>query len=542
MSYQILIIEDDPTNISLIQNILTTQKNRYKIDTANNGKEAIRKISKAKPDLIITDIRMPQMDGFEFMKELQKGKSSKDIPIIMVTAFDSPLTIKRAFKEGATDYITKPIKKDELLSRIEKALSEIEGYKEVKSQIKNYEKERNTLIDLALVPIIASNSVIIVNPKGEMEWANEGFVKIHGLSLDDFKTKYGNTIFSLSKNTDIINIFNTCLTTKEPTNYISKIKSLSGSSDIWLQIFIAPKLDDNHQVEKLVIIENDITQLKKKEEELNEKNKKLKEITSTMELANKKLEDQTKEINLQKKLLEDEQKKSEQLLLNILPFEIARQLKSKGRAGTRFYKSVSVLFADFKGFSKLSKDLEPKDLVSILDTYFAKFDEIVNTHYLEKIKTIGDAYMCVGGLPLRNNSNPFNAVMAGLEIQLYMNQLNDNKVIQNLAVWELRIGIHTGSVVAGVVGRSKFAYDIWGDTVNIASRMEQTGHTGMVNISGTTYEHIKDFFDCDYRGKIEAKNIGKIDMYFVNRIKDEYSTDELGIYPNDDFINHINRL
>jgi class 3 adenylate cyclase len=150
--------------------------------------------------------------------------------------------------------------------------------------------------------------------------------------------------------------------------------------------------------------------------------------------------------------------------------------------------------------------------------------------------------MCVGGLPLRNNSNPFNAVMAGLEIQYYMNQLNDNKVIQNLAVWELRLGIHTGPVVAGVVGRSKFAYDIWGDTVNVASRMEQTGHTGMVNISGTTYEFIKDYFDCDYRGKIEAKNIGKIDMYFVNRIKAAYSKDELGIFPNEDFINHINRL
>ena len=169
-------------------------------------------------------------------------------------------------------------------------------------------------------------------------------------------------------------------------------------------------------------------------------------------------------------------------------------------------------------------------------------DEIIEKHYLEKIKTIGDAYMFAGGLPLRNKSNPFDAVIAALEIQHYMNLLNDSKVLDNLSVWELRLGIHTGPLVAGVVGKKKFAYDIWGDTVNIANRMEQTGHAGMVNISGPTYKHIKDFFECDYRGKIEAKNIGKVDMYFVNRIKAEYSEDKLGYIPNKGFINTINKL
>jgi class 3 adenylate cyclase len=201
-----------------------------------------------------------------------------------------------------------------------------------------------------------------------------------------------------------------------------------------------------------------------------------------------------------------------------------------------------VLFADFKGFSRISKTLDPKDLVNILDSYFATFDEITGKHYIEKIKTIGDAYMCAGGLPLSNKSNPIDSVLAGLEIQSFLNELNDTKVLNNLQVWELRIGIRTGPVVAGVVGKKRFAYDIWGDTVNVASRMEQSGHVGMVNISGITYDYIKDFFDCNYRGKIETKNLGKIDMYFVNRIKPEYSLDKFGILPNDLMINLVNKL
>jgi class 3 adenylate cyclase len=174
-----------------------------------------------------------------------------------------------------------------------------------------------------------------------------------------------------------------------------------------------------------------------------------------------------------------------------------------------------VLFTDFKGFSSIAGKLTPQALVAELNDYFGKFDEIVEMFGLEKIKTIGDAYMCAGGIPVPNDKHPIAAVKAALAMQEYM--IKQNQVRQNRGEqgWELRIGLHTGPIVAGVVGKKKYAYDIWGDTVNIASRMESSGEPGKVNISSATYNHIKDIYSCRYRGKISAKNIGEIDMYFV---------------------------
>mgnify|MGYP000479413640 CR=1 FL=1 len=155
-------------------------------------------------------------------------------------------------------------------------------------------------------------------------------------------------------------------------------------------------------------------------------------------------------------------------------------------------------------------------LIEELNNCFIKFDEITSKYGIEKIKTIGDAYMCAGGIPVANITNPLDVVGAALEIREYMEQLKNQRQSEGKDYWELRIGIHTGSVIAGVVGKNKFAYDIWGDAVNTASRMESSGIPGKVNISGSTYELIKDQFKCTYRGQIEAKNKGEIDMYFID--------------------------
>jgi class 3 adenylate cyclase/tetrahydromethanopterin S-methyltransferase subunit B len=215
------------------------------------------------------------------------------------------------------------------------------------------------------------------------------------------------------------------------------------------------------------------------------------------------------------KILDQQKSEIEGLLLNILPEEVAHELKKTGHATPRHYESVSVMFTDFKGFTSIADKMDPDDLVKELDECFIAFDAIIEKYDLEKIKTIGDAYMCAGGIPTPDEHHVLKIVKAGLDIQQYIALYNQKRAENGLEPWNIRIGIHVGPVVAGVVGKKKYAYDIWGGTVNIASRMESNGEPGKVNISSATYELIKDYYDCTYRGKISAKNIGEIDMYFI---------------------------
>lgn len=235
-------------------------------------------------------------------------------------------------------------------------------------------------------------------------------------------------------------------------------------------------------------------------------------------------------------------KESDRLLLNILPQNVAQELKSSGSVKPVQYDFVTVLFTDFKGFTNIAEIMKPEELISELDHCFSKFDQIIDKFHVEKLKTIGDAYMCAGGIPEKNHSNPFDVILAGLNIREIMEEIKRERISQNKSFFELRIGVHTGPLVAGVVGNKKFAYDIWGDTVNMASRMESSGTPGMVNISRATYEIIKEYFICESRGKIMAKRKGDVEMYYVNRIKPEYSEDENGIAPNHKFLEYINSL
>jgi len=221
----------------------------------------------------------------------------------------------------------------------------------------------------------------------------------------------------------------------------------------------------------------------------------------------------------QKKKITKEKQRSDELLLNILPSETAEELKATGTAKTKSFDLVSVMFTDFKNFTQASEKLSAEELVQEINYCYSAFDKIITKYGIEKIKTIGDSYMCAGGLPATNSTHPVDVVKAGLEMQEFIAKNKADREAKGQPFFELRLGVHTGPVVAGIVGIKKFAYDIWGDTVNTASRMESSGEVGKVNVSGPTYEFIKDKFQCTHRGKVKAKNKGEIDMYFVEGLK-----------------------
>jgi class 3 adenylate cyclase len=221
--------------------------------------------------------------------------------------------------------------------------------------------------------------------------------------------------------------------------------------------------------------------------------------------------------------LETEKRKSDELLLNILPAKIASELKERNEVEPRYYDAVTIMFTDFKGFTRLAEASEPRALINDLSQYFSAFDEIIERHNLEKLKTIGDAYMCAGGLPEENRTHPVDACLAALEIQEFMARVNRQREKMRMPPWELRIGLHTGPVMAGVVGKKKFTYDIWGDAVNVAARMESSGEAGRISLSESIYQRVKNQFECEHRGEVDVKNKGLLDMYFLNRVNPGFS-------------------
>jgi class 3 adenylate cyclase len=284
--------------------------------------------------------------------------------------------------------------------------------------------------------------------------------------------------------------------------------------------------------------------LVQKNEEINQQNEEISTQRDNIEQQNMALQQQKEEILTQRDSIEqqniilqqqkeeimaqrdflselnseiaEERDKSDNLLLNIMPAEIAQELKQTGKVAPRYFEMATVMFTDFKGFTRIAEKLTPEQIVQELNRCFQAFDEIIEKYDLEKIKTMGDGYLCAGGIPIANKTNPIDAIKAGLAMIDFMNDLKKQKELTNEPIWEVRVGIHTGPLVAGVIGKNKFAFDIWGDTVNVASRLEASGEPGKVNISGDTYELVKSYFKCSYRGKIFAKNKGEIDMYFVD--------------------------
>lgn len=276
------------------------------------------------------------------------------------------------------------------------------------------------------------------------------------------------------------------------------------------------------------------------EMKIHDRTREIQEQNIKIDQQRQKIEEEKDKVVRQQKLLQIEKDKTEKLLQNVIPASTAEELKKRGKARARAYTKVSVLFTDFVGFTKISDRMKPTELVKKLDVYFTKFDEIIVNNNLEKIKTIGDAYMCAGGVPVRNNTNPIDTCLAALQIQAYMEKRKNDAIANGREYWELRLGINTGEVTAGVIGSKRLAYDIWGATVNQAQRMEMLGEPGKITISGSTFNFIEPYFECTFKGKAQSKSRGLIDMYTVDRIKPELSVRGEGILPNDRFNQIVN--
>jgi len=241
-------------------------------------------------------------------------------------------------------------------------------------------------------------------------------------------------------------------------------------------------------------------------------------------------------ISTRTKELSEQKAKYEELLTNYLPKEEFEKLKEKDK--TFRYKMVTVLFSNILGFTKIADQENADSLIDDLDRFFFEFDKVVQKLHIEKIKSVGDSYMCAGGIPQKNRTNPIEVVLAAFEMQQYMNTLKTQYLERNQKIWDLRMGIHTGPVFSNDTTNKK-RLEIWGDTVNIASRMEASGEIGKVNITGMTYELVKDYFLCQYRGKMPVKYKGEIDMYFIEGFRPVLSIDGFGMKPNQTFVTRL---
>jgi PAS domain S-box-containing protein len=485
MTQKILVVDDSGEIDSKVRPYASAFNGSWNILTVEGG-EIFRKALEVNPDCILIDAASTQCNAWNAIQALRDNIQTQYIPVIILFDGGEFESILPFTELEHTDFLFKPVNPHELALRLEALCNK-------RTCLESLHRENERLHDLTRVAENTGNALVVFYPDGQVEWANKGFELIYGSSLNDYLARFKHEIFS-SDSKRLHMIADQLEQGEQVFTLEHEIQTLSGEKK-WVQTTITPLFDETGKIHKMVAVESDITELR------------------------------------------EEKTKSDQLLLNILPFEIAEQLKKKGTAKSKKYKTVTVMFADFANFTGMTKVLTVNELIDELNRYVRNFDEIIGRHYIEKIKTIGDAYMCAGGLPLKNNSNPFDVTLASLEIRKFLSEMARRNQELNKQIWQLRMGIHTGEVMAGVIGSKRFAYDIWGSTVNIASKMEELSQVGRINISGDTHQYIRDYFDTTYRGKVRIKNTPDvIDMYFVNRLKPEYSEDEEGIYPNKAFL------
>jgi len=482
----IVIVDDTPHNLGVLFDFLTDSG--FKVLVAQDGQSALQKVEYAKPDLILLDVMMPGIDGFETCRRLKANPATQDIPVLFLSALSDAVDKVKGLNLGAVDFITKPVQQEEVKARVTTHLAlrnlqkqleaqnlqlqaEIQERQRAEASLRQAEEKYRSIFERA------TEGIFQATPEGRYITANPALAKILGYTCPEDLMEQVRNIGQ--------QLYVEPTRQEELAALIQRYDTLSDfQSQVYRQdgsiIWIVENIDTvKDEAGKLLYYEgtvSDITEQKQAEVALTRA-----------------------------------RKRAELLLLNILPQPVAEVLKRGQRTIAESFKGVTIMFADLVNFTNFSTQTSPTQLVELLNQIFSKFDRLVEEHGVEKIKTIGDAYMVAAGLPRRRLDHAQAIAQMALEMQRAIVEFNQ-ETGEN---FELRIGINSGPVVAGVIGIKKFSYDLWGDTVNTASRMESHGLPGRIQVTQATYELLKDKYEFEERGAIQIKGKGEMTTYWL---------------------------
>lgn len=494
----LLLVDDNPDNLRLLSRML--KRKQYTTELASSGREALSMAKAILPDLILLDITMPDMDGYEVCQRLKVNPQTRAIPVIFISALNEVMDKVRAFGAGGVDYITKPFQFAEVLARLENHLTLQRLQKQLAQQNARLQaevKERQRA-QQALQEKEEYLRLILNNIPQQVFWKDTDLV-FRGCNqnwaaatqLNHPEDVVGKTNYDLFSPRRVAETFQAqdraIVENDRPVHMVIKKQRSPGKANvvgqpgqpgqrIWLDMKKLPIHDEEGRVIGILGVFEDITERK-----------------------------------IAEQALQLEKQRTDQLLLNILPQAIVDRLKTiDGSIADRF-DEATVLFADIVGFTGMSSQIPPTQVVNMLNEIFSTFDRLAERHRLEKIKTIGDAYMVAGGIPIAVNDHVEAVADMALDMLSKLDEIREHIGLP----LQIRIGINTGPVVAGVIGVKKFIYDLWGDTVNVASRMESTGEPNRIQVTDVIYQRLRDRFEFEPRGLIQVKGKGAMQSYWL---------------------------
>lgn len=475
----ILIVDDEPDSVRALSQIL--KQAGYTVRCTLDSQLALKSVELELPDLIVLDVMMPGITGFELCRQLKQAPHSRAIPIIFITALDDITDKLNAFAVGGADYLVKPFQAEEVLVRIRHQLT-------LTAQQKQLQRQNQQLL-----------AEIEQRQQAEKKYRDIFENVTEGIFQTTLDGQY------LSANPALARLY----------GYDTATELIRSIEDIGRQVYVQPK-----RRSELEIYLKRYGSVQNAESEIYRRDGSTLWVSENIRLVRdaagnpRYYEGTVQDVTARRKAeweVQQQRKRAERLLYNILPFQIAQKLQKTPAALAEQFDQVTVLFADIVDFTPLSQILPPRDLVDLLNQIFSTFDQLVESAGLEKIKTIGDAYMVAAGLPTPRTDHAVAIAHLALAMQAAIGHFTvAEKPLQ------IRIGINSGPVVAGVIGRKKFAYDLWGDTVNLASRLQATSLPGYIQVSPITYQALQSHFQLTPRGEIAVKGLGNLPTYWLN--------------------------